>query len=187
MFDFFKRKHKTMKYTCVGCGEEHEGLPAVGYKRPRHYFDVPESEREDRVLCDSDFCVIQPSEASLNQHVIYMIRTELHIPVQEMDEYISLGVWVSQSKESFELYCDTFETDQSDFLSFGWLTVHMPYYKTLTDEGNLISLKCDVNGRGNNQRPLLHIQKTDHPLYYDTHDGVSLDRAYDISSALLHP
>ena len=187
MFGFLKRKPKPMKYTCSCCGEEHVGLPSLGYKRPRHYFDVPESEREERVFCDSDFCVIQPSETSLNQHVIYMIRTELYIPVQNTDEFISLGVWVSQSKENFELYCATFDEDQSNFLSFGWLTVHMPYYKTLTDEGNLVSLKCDVIGRGDNQRPLLHIQKTDHPLYYDNHDGVTLKRAQEISSALLHP
>ena len=187
MFSFFKSKSKTIKYTCASCGEEHEGLPALGYQRPRQYFDVPESEREERVFCDSDLCVIQPSETSLNEHVIYMVRTELHIPVREANEYISLGVWVSQSKESFELYRDTFEEDQRDFLSFGWLTLHMPYYKTLTDEGNLVSLGCDVKGRGDNQRPLLHIQKTDHSLYHDTHNGVSLKRAQEISSVLLHP
>ena len=187
MFNLFKRKPKPIKYTCACCGEKHEGLPSLGYKRPRHYFDVPENEREERIVCDQDFCVIKPSEVSLNQHIIYLIRTELYIPVKDTDEYISLGVWVSQSKDSFELYSETFDDDQSDFLSFGWLTVHMPYYKTLTEEGNLVSLKCDVRGRDDNQRPLLHLQEVDHPLYYDTHHGVSLKKAYEISSALLHP
>ena len=186
MFDFLKRKPKPIKYVCASCKEEHEGLPSLGYKLPRHYFEVPENERDERIEHDTDFCVIQPSETSLNQHVIYSIRTELHIPVKGIDEYISIGLWVSQSEEKFKLYYDTFEEDQSDFLSFGWLTLHMPYYKTLTDEGNLLSLACDVKGRGDNQRPLLHIQKTDHPLYYDTHNGVSLKKAYKISAELLH-
>ena len=90
-------------------------------------------------------------------------------------------------QDSFELYAETFDDDQSNFLSFGWLTVHMPYYKALTEEGNLVSLKCDVRGRGDNQRPLLDLQEVDHSLYYDTHYGVSLKKAYEISSALLHP
>jgi len=186
MLDVFKRKQKPIKYTCSECNEEHEGLPSMGYKKPEYYFDVPEDEREKRVECDSDFCIIKPSEKSINQHIIYAIRAELYIPVKRMDEYISLGIWVSQSEEKFQLYYDTFEKDQSDFLSFGWLTLHMPYYKTLDDKGHLVSVACDVIGRNNNQRPLVHIQETDHPLYYDSHSGVNLKKAYKISAALMH-
>ena len=176
MFKFFNRKHKPIKYICSECNEEHEGLPSVGYKRPPYYFDVPDNEKNERIDCDTDFCVIRPSESSLNQHTIYSIRTELHIPVINTDEYISLGVWVSQSEEKFQIYYDTFEQDQSDFLSFGWLLLHMPYYKTYSDNDRLMSLACDVIGRSNNQRPLLHIQETDQPLYYDSHVGVSLKK-----------
>src|SRR5215471_19247569 len=39
------RRDPNMSYRCSKCGEEHEGLPDIGFDRPAAWFTVPDDER----------------------------------------------------------------------------------------------------------------------------------------------
>ena len=88
-----------MSYKCATCGKTHDGTPDIGYKWPDPYFDVPENERDDRVQSNMDVCKIDDEQ--------YYIRGVILIPVFDQEQKFGLGVWVSQSQQSFETYVKT--------------------------------------------------------------------------------
>ncbi len=94
---------KTFEFRCADCGELHEGSPSFGYKKPPHYFLIPEEEPDDRIHLNSDLCVIDDEE--------FYIRTILNIPVHDVEAPFTWGVWVSQRQEGFLCYQETHGDD----------------------------------------------------------------------------
>jgi hypothetical protein len=39
----------------------HDGLPDIGIDKPAHYWDVPEQERDKRIILTPDTCIIMVS------------------------------------------------------------------------------------------------------------------------------
>jgi len=153
-----------MVYQCAVCGETHDDLPDIGFRWPDYYFEVPESERDERIKGTTDTCVIDDK--------YFFIRCVLLIPVHDYQQDLGLGVWLSQSEENFGTYLANF--DSSDIGPFfGWFGNSLPFYKE--DTG---SLKARARFQGNNQRPLVELEPTDHPLVQDCTNGISLDRAW---------
>ena len=153
-----------MSYQCGICGETHDGLPDIGFKWPDPYFGVPEAERDSRIRGTVDTCVIDDED--------YFIRGVILIPVHEEDGAFGIGVWVSQKRENFEQYLANFDSaDIGPF--FGWLSNRIPFYEPET-----WALKTMARFQGNNQRPLIDVEPSDHPLYVDYSEGISLDRAW---------
>lgn len=113
----------------------------------------------------------------------FFIRATLEIPINGSDDRFLWGVWVSQSKESFDRYVETYEQDQTGDGSFGWLSVTMPGYKSEgTDDTNL-----PTNVVWGNERPQLKIHDDqDHPLAVDQRDGISWERAVELVVLLNH-
>lgn len=178
------REPRTFEFRCEGCGEIHRGSPSFGYRRPEHLFDVPEAERPDRVYATDDFCIIRPADGEPEDATSYWIRATLDIPIHGADEPFCWGVWVTQSKESFDRYRDTFDDDQSEDGSFGWLSVPMAHYRDA--DGNWPNLKCDVRWGPKGQRPKVDLWECEHPLFYDQRDGISWEQAIAIAAALMH-
>lgn len=166
------------EFRCESCGEVHTGSPSFAFKRPFAYFTIPEEERETRILIDSDLCAIDGQE--------FYIRTILEIPIEGAEEPFTWGVWVSQSRASFERYMETYDDDQSDDCSFGWLTVTMPGYDRTGSDEDYEHLACDVYWGAIGDRPVIVPRETDHPLYHDYADGISWDRAIELAQAMLH-
>ena len=189
MLQIFSRKDRSRRfsYRCACCGEVHSGSPTVGYKRPNHYFTVPEGDRDDRVTIDDDLCEIRPPADNLELGTSFFIRTTLDVPIHGADEPFSWGVWVSQSEQSFCRYVDTFDDDQSGMGSFGWLVASMPGYGRLDENGGIESVACDVVWKGDGQRPTLEVHECDHPLFVDQRDGISWERAVELAQQALHP
>ncbi|MGI9412100.1 MAG: DUF2199 domain-containing protein [Hyphomicrobiales bacterium] len=168
---------KTFEFRCSDCGEIHRGSPSFGYVRPMAYFTVPEDERADRVVIDDDTCVIDEDA--------YYIRGLLEIPIEEVEEPFSWGVWVSQSRESFERYLETYDDDQTGDGSFGWLPVSMPGYDRARPGQETEYLGCDVKWSSRGQRPLVVPHETDHPLYRDIVNGITWDRAVELARQVM--
>ena len=155
-----------MSFKCHTCDETHEGLPHIGFDYPDPYFDIPEEERDQRVFLTSDLCSIDDED--------FFIRGVIEIHVHGEDHPFGFGVWVSQKKENFQTYQDNFETDEIGPF-FGWLSNRLGCY----DE-DTTCLKTMAHFRSDGQRPFIEVESTDHPLAIDQHNGITLERAWEL-------
>ena len=155
-----------MTYTCATCGKTHEGLPDVAFRWPDSYFGVPESERAARIKGTTDTCSIDDED--------FFIRGIILIPVHGQPESLGLGVWVSQKRENFQTYLDNFDSAEIGPF-FGWLSNRITFYQPDT-----WVLPTMAHFQGNNQRPLIKPEPSDHPLYKDFSEGITMDRAWSI-------
>lgn len=181
MFERLLRK-KSFKYKCNECGKYHEGSPSFSLKYPPYFFDVPEAERSDRVQFSDDLCKIVPSKNDTSEDAIYCIRVILEIPIKGVSEPFTWGVWITQSEENFEKYIETFETDQSDEQSFGWLPVNLPFYNNAQIDEPLTHLECEVYWGSKGQRPKVSLWENTHQLAVDHLRGISWKQATKIAN-----
>jgi hypothetical protein len=158
-----------VSYQCATCGEIHDDLPDVAFRWPDPYFDVPESERAARTQGTSDTCVID------DEH--FFVRGVILVPILGGSDQFGLGVWVSQKRENFQTYLDNFDTPEIGPF-FGWLSNRIAFY-----ERDTFLLKTMVHFQGMNQRPLIELQASDHPLYLDYAKGISMDKVWNIIHA----
>jgi hypothetical protein len=124
----------------------------------------------------SDQCVIQGQA--------FFVRGLIEIPVTDLDEVFSWGVWVSLSHEKFARAAELWETPgrESEPPYFGWLSTDLPIYSPST-----INLKTNLHTRPVGQRPLIELEPTDHPLAVEQRSGITMARVQQIAEALLHP
>lgn len=163
-----------MQYTCVTCGEVHEGIPSLSAAAPLYYYSIPEAERQTRCDLDSDTCVVDEG--------FFFVRGCLEVPILGEREPFIWGVWVSLSRESFgtflRLYDEQHRSHEGPF--FGWLSAFLKGYP---DTENL---KCMVHLRDHGQRPLIELEPTDHPLAVEQRSGITIDRVGEILSLNFH-
>ncbi len=160
-----------MKYKCACCGETHDSMPDLTFDKPGYVYSIPEEERESRVKIDSDLCAVD------QEH--YFIRAVLLIPIIDTNENLGLGVWVSQKKENFETYLDNYDTNEIGPF-FGWLSNEFNYGGVPTT-----NLKTMVHFQCNEQRPLVELDESDHPLYSAQKHGITMDEAWRITHEYL--
>lgn len=163
-------------YKCSTCDEFHEGLPfSYGSPAPAMWFDVPECERENRVLLSFDQCIIDDK--------YYFILGRLEIPVTDTDELFAWLVWVSLSEANFMRASDLWETEgrENESPYFGWLQTALPCYAETT-----MSLRVNIHTRPVGTRPLIVIEPTDHPLSVEQRYGINLSRVQEIAEKCLH-
>ncbi|MBF9221788.1 DUF2199 domain-containing protein [Hymenobacter ruricola] len=154
-----------MSYKCHCCGEIHQDLPDIGIDKPFLATEILEEDWPGRVELTADTCIIDGKD--------FFIRGVLIIPVHEDENGLGFGVWVSQKKENFQTYVENSDSAEIGPY-FGWFANELgPYAPTL-------SLKTMAHFQGNNQRPLIELEPTDHPLSIDYQNGISIERAWEI-------
>lgn len=158
-----------MAYHCATCGKSHDGLPDVGYRWPDPYFGVPESERDQRIHGTTDICSIDDED--------FFVRGIILVPIKNSTDAFGLGVWVSQKRENFQTYLKNFDTAEIGPF-FGWLCNRIPTY-----EEDTWALKTMAHFQGNGKRPLIELEPSEHPLYRDYSEGITLERAWAIVHA----
>ena len=164
------------RYRCRICGELHDELPLhYGAVAPFVYYDVPEAERESRVLLTSDQCVID------DEH--FFVVGNIDIPVTGHDQLFSWDVWVSLSRANFTRAHQLWTTAgrESEPPYFGWLSTRLPGYP------ETLLLKTRVHTREVGRRPLVELEATDHPLAVEQRTGITWDRVQEIAELVLHP
>ena len=176
------RKQKSFSYKCSNCGDIHHGSPSFGYRRPDNYLWLNEENRKKFAKANDDLCEILPTDDGQITEAEYYIRCTLDIPINGAVDPFCWGVWLSQSKDNFERYVETFDKNQDGDGSFGWLSVAMPYYKEKSPNQN--HLAADV--MWGTKRPKVYLHECDHPLYIDQRDGISWDKAIEIITPLMH-
>lgn len=154
-----------MQHECSVCGEVHTDLPDIGFEWPDHYFDVPESERDTRVEGKTDVCSIDDKYC--------FVRGIIFVPIKDEDRKFGLGVWVSLKSENYRLYLGNFDSSKIGPF-FGWLCNTIPFY----DEDTQL-MKTMTYFQGDGLRPLIELAPSDHALYADYSEGITLDRAFE--------
>jgi hypothetical protein len=167
---------KTFRFDCHVCGKRHEQLPAFGFEAPAQLRAVPSNEQPSRVLLTADTCIIELDG------VHHFVRAQLEIPIQQTSDFFIWGVWGSLSESSFARFVELFDnverTPGETF--FSWLSSDLPAYP------DTMFLKSQIRTREYPLRPLVELERTDHPLAIDQHNGIPQARATELAASLLH-
>lgn len=161
-------------FKCSSCGEVHEGSPSFGFRAPDPYLEQSAEVREAGHL-DTDLCEYEDEDG---KH--YFIRVCLEIPIHGVEEPFLWGVWVSLSEANFRHYVETYDNPEVTDCYFGWLCNYLPYYP------QTYALKTEVHPRTGGTRPFIELEKCDHPLSVDFHDGINIQRAQEIAEFVIH-
>jgi hypothetical protein len=170
----------TGTWTCAVCGEEHEGVPlSWGFDAPA-YWDEERDSAEG--FLTSDLCVIPRGDGEFDRFVRGMIDIPILDGSTEPEQSFGIGPWVSLSERNFDWYVEHFEADASEQGEpwFGWLSNSVPVYP------ETLSLKTHVHLRGGGTRPSIELERTEHPLARDQHDGITLARAHELATSWAH-
>jgi len=162
-------------FQCSTCGEFHEELPmSLGAPAPALWYSIPEADRERRAELSSEQCVVD------DEHFFLLGR--LLLPVTDGPESFAWLAWVSLSEENFIRASDLWETAgrENEPENFGWLQSALPY------EPSTLNLKTMVQTQPVGERPTIRLDLTDHPLYIEQQQGVSMGRVKEIVEVALH-
>jgi hypothetical protein len=172
--------HDIEGFVCGTCGERHTGLPlAFSVPTPLHYEEVPAWLRWYR--CRSLGDPREPEFWIIDEKHFYL-RGQLEVPITDTDGVFSWGVWVSVSTNSFERMLEIWDTPGSETERpiFGWLAVVLPLYP------DTLNLKTSVHTRPVGRRPFVELEHTGHSLALEQRNGITMSRATDIATSLLH-
>lgn len=161
-------------FKCSSCDEVHEGSPSFGFRAPDTFLEQDKAVQEEGKL-GSDLCWYDDEDG---RH--FFVRVCLEVPIHGISEPFTWGVWVSLSEASFKRYDETYDSPDPSDSFFGWFCNSLPYYE------NTYALETQVRPRLNGLRPYLEMERTAHPLSIDFHEGISVERAQEISEALMH-
>lgn len=170
-------KPKQFSFECNCCGEVHTGGPSFAADMPHEAFTIPPDEFNERVKLNSDLCVVDGNS--------FYIRATLSIPIQNSSEDFLWGVWVTQSEESFRRYVETFDSDQLNDESFGWLPITFAGYAN--SGGGIQSTKTCVYWGKPEDRPsvVFHDDET-YPMAVDQRNGIKWERAIELAMLIMH-
>ena len=162
-------------FHCSTCGEWHDEFPFdFGADVPDMAYDIPASERESRVVGNSDFFVID------NQY--YFARGIIEIPILGDERTFNWGVWVSLSEKNFKRMTEFLQSAESEKepAYFGWLSTALPYPEPT------LNLKTMVYTQPVGLRPKIELEPTSHPLAIEQREGITMERVQQIAEQLLH-
>ena len=161
-------------FKCSDCGKVHEGSPSVAFRAPDPYLEQPKEVQEAGAL-GTDLCRYKDADG---EH--FFIRACLEIPIHGVTEPFLWGVWVSVSQENFDRYVDTWEKPNPSDRYFSYLCNYLPCYE------RTYALKSHVHPRDGKDRPIVILEKSDHPLSVDFHEGISIEKAQKIAEHVTH-
>ncbi len=161
-------------FKCATCDELHEGSPSFAFRAPDPYLEQPKEVQEAGKL-GSDLCKYADEDG-----MHYFIRVCLEVPIHGVTDPFLWGVWVSLSEKSFNRYVETYDAPDTRDEYFGWFCNYVPCYE------NTFALKTTVHPRAGNDRPYIKLEKTDHPLSIDFHEGISIQRAQELAERVMH-
>ena len=160
-------------FVCPICNRWHEGLPLdYAYDAPSYWSG--ELKSDHRSFLNADFCVIK------NEY--FFVRSVIEIPILGSAEPFRWGVWSSLSKQNFDrvvgLWTDPKLLDEPPY--FSWLSNSIYAYP------ETLNLKTMMRSRTVNDRPVLQLDESDHPLALDQRNGITSQRIREIAAKALH-
>lgn len=161
-------------FTCSCCGELHEGSPSFSFKAPDPYLEQSE-EIQSKGELGTDLCYYKDEDG---YH--YFVRVIIEIPINNVGEPFTWGVWVSLSEESYDHYVKTYDNPDTEKIYFGWFSNYLPYYE------HTYALATNVHPRADGERPSLDLHEVDNQFYTDFKDGITIVKAQEIAELCMH-
>ena len=120
---------------CAFCGRQHDDVPpAIAFRRPLHYFRVPEAERDARVREGDDLCIIDDEE--------FLLRGVVEIPNVSGGAPFEWGLWALVSRDDFDRVHAKWDDDcTAEPLFSGKLSAEPPGYDGLFLESVTVRLR----------------------------------------------
>jgi len=147
-----------------------------GFREPIYWPGLTEAERENSEL-NPDLCVIR---ADNETH--YFMYALLGIPIQQTEQTVEIGVWMSLSENSYREVCENWKNPGRIHTGphVGYLSNRMPYYP------DTLSLIGRVHHREPGKRPWVELKPEHHPLVVHAYEGISAAELQTLTAALLH-
>jgi hypothetical protein len=161
-------------FKCSCCGDIHEGSPSFAFKAPDPWLGQSDETKENGKIGD-DLCYYEDEDG---YH--YFARVVIEVPIHNVSEPFIWGVWTSLSKDSYEHYFETWDEPDTERGYFGWFSNDLPYYEST------YSLATDVHPQKGGDRPKLSLHESDHELYNDFINGISIEKAQKIAELCMH-
>jgi len=142
---------------------------------PDMYAKMKREERDTRALIGSDQCVIDQRW--------FFIRGCLEVPILGADEPFVWGLWVSIKEGVYDEMSDCWTLEGREKL-------HGPFKgrlaNSLTVYPETLNLKTEIRLQPVGSRPLFRLEEPDNLLAKEQSSGISLARAMELASLLLH-
>lgn len=165
-------------FVCRTCGEVHDAAEAAfGPDAPWQWNAVSEEQRARSTLT-ADQCFLESDEGTS-----FYIRGCLDLPIVGSAKSFRWLVWCSLSERSADEISDHWDDPQREKIGphFGWLCSELPFYPST------MFLKAHVVQRPPGVRPLVVLERTNHPLALEQRNGIDPERVRRIVADLLHP
>lgn len=162
------------KYIYQRNNEEDEQIPfCFGTDVPISYYSIPDEERDERIELEQSLCVIDQK--------YFFHRGRLEIPIIDFEKNLVFDVWLSISRENFEIRMDDWNNPNrvSNKPYFGWLQTQIPTYK------DSINIKARAIEEGLGVIPRIEIGQENHQLTIDQKNGISFTKAIGIVNYIL--
>jgi hypothetical protein len=147
----------------------------------------PKPQRSER---PRSIIQLEPSPVSVQQGTgqrlikgeHFFVLGRLEIPILDGDDPFTWLCWVSLSEKNFDRACELWQQEgrESEPPYFAWVQSALPY------PGGTLSLKANLVTQPLGQRPLVKLQESDHPLYIEQSQGITMARVKQIVEAALH-
>ena len=157
------------KFICTCCDKEFIEIPfCFGSDFPDYYFSVPPEERDERIELESSLCVVDEK--------YFFHKGRFEIPVLNYHQNLVFDVWLSISKENFEIRIDDWDNPNrvNNDPYFGWLQNQIPTYDYS------INIKAKAIEEDIEFIPRIEVWDEAHQLTYDQKNGISLEKALGI-------
>ena len=156
-----------LEYNCSVCGENHSEWPALTFYSPASYNELTKDEKNSIGILDSDFCTIKYED-----QIDRFIRVVLKQNVNNSDQNLNYGLWVSLSEKSYSDYMENFNNDNHEEQYFGWLNSRIPEYE------NTMNIPTTVNTKRGNERPeIIPHEDFENEFVKDFYNGISREEA----------
>jgi hypothetical protein len=175
-----------MRWKCGSCEEWHTGeCLDFSYDSPYYWSkeyeeasggDEPlagSSEERPATFLGEDYCAIEDHD--------FFMRGNIHLPIIGSAETFRWGVWGSLSRENFETLMRMAEDPKraESPPMFSWLSTQIDGYP------DTINLKMYAHIQEPGWRPNFELERTDHPLAQEYHNGITAERVKEIMMSRL--
>ena len=154
-------------YKCSICGEIHKTWPALAFNSPISYHELSKELKNSIAKIDSDFCIINYPDQTYR-----FIRVILKQKVNNFNQHLEYGLWVSISGKSFSNYSENYKKDNYEEKYFGWLNSCIPEYE------NTMNIPTTVTtGKGNERPEIIPHEDHTHKFVEDYYNGITKEEA----------